>query len=168
MNNWNEGYITDIDYTLGYYNELNPQRLRLALLYKGFYCGEINTACELGFGQGMTVNLHAAASTTKWYGNDFNPSHAGFAQQFGQISGANPQLFEQSFLEFCQRDDLPDFDFIGLHGIWSWISDENRQIIINFFKRKLKASGGGTSATTPNPAGLLCCHCEIYCYFIWI
>ena len=37
--------------------------------------------------------------------------------------------------------DLPDFDFIGLHGIWSWISDENRAVIVDFIRRKLKVGG---------------------------
>jgi hypothetical protein len=36
---------------------------------------------------------------------------------------------------------LPDFDYIGLHGIWSWISDENRMHIVDFLKRKLKVGG---------------------------
>jgi hypothetical protein len=36
---------------------------------------------------------------------------------------------------------LPDFDFIGLHGIWSWISDENRSVIVDFIRRKLKVGG---------------------------
>ena len=36
---------------------------------------------------------------------------------------------------------MPDFDSIGLHGIWSWISDENRAVIANFILRKLKVGG---------------------------
>ena len=36
---------------------------------------------------------------------------------------------------------MPDFDYIGLHGIWSWVSDENRRIIVDFIRRKLKVGG---------------------------
>jgi len=36
---------------------------------------------------------------------------------------------------------LPDFDFIGLHGIWSWVSDGNRAVIVDFIRRKLKVGG---------------------------
>jgi SAM-dependent methyltransferase len=36
---------------------------------------------------------------------------------------------------------LPEFDYIGLHGIWSWISDENRAVIVDFIRRKLKVGG---------------------------
>jgi SAM-dependent methyltransferase len=49
-------------------------------------------------------------------------------------------LFDESFAEFASRD-LPEFDYIGLHGIWSWISDENRAVIVDFIRRKLKVGG---------------------------
>ena len=35
MSDWTDGYVADIDYTYGYYPELNPLRARLALLNKG-------------------------------------------------------------------------------------------------------------------------------------
>ncbi|WP_260854540.1 methyltransferase regulatory domain-containing protein [Paraburkholderia sp. BCC1884] len=50
-------------------------------------------------------------------------------------------MFGESFADFCGRDDLPDFDFIGMHGIWSWISPENRALIVEFIGRKLKSGG---------------------------
>jgi len=40
-----------------------------------------------------------------------------------------------------ERSDLPDFDFITLHGIYSWISPENRRTIVEFMRRKLKPGG---------------------------
>ena len=30
---------------------------------------------------------------------------------------------------------------VGLHGIWSWISDENRAVIVDFIRKKLKVGG---------------------------
>ena len=141
MTNWNNGYVTDINYTFGYYPELNPLRLRFAFLNKGLQCPDITTACELGFGQGISANIHAAASLVQWSGTDFNPSHAQFAQQLVRILGANGRFFDQSFAEFCNRTDLPDFDYVGLHGVWSWVNDENREIIVDFLRRKLKVGG---------------------------
>lgn len=141
MANWNEGYVTDIGYTYGYYNELNPMRIKLAFLAAGLHPPEIGTACELGFGQGMSVNIHAAASMTQWHGTDFNPSQASFAKHLVAISGSEAHLFDQAFQEFCNRADLPEFDYIGLHGIWSWISDDNRAAIVDFVRRKLKVGG---------------------------
>ncbi|MEN3951384.1 class I SAM-dependent methyltransferase [Iodidimonas sp. SYSU 1G8] len=139
MSNWSEGYLVDVGYTYGYYSELNPLRARLALLKSGFAVPPVGAACELGFGQGLSVNMHAAAGEARWHATDFNPSQAAFAQDLGAVTGAS--LFDQSFAEFCARDDLPEFDFIGLHGIWSWISDENRAVIVDFLRRKLKVGG---------------------------
>ena len=99
------------------------------------------TACELGFGQGVCANIHAAASGTRWFGTDFNPAQAGFARALATASGAGAQLVDLPFAEFCARGDLPDFDYIGVHGIWSWISDENRAVIVDFVRRKLAVGG---------------------------
>lgn len=145
MSEWSDGYMADIGYTYGYYAELNPQRIRLPFLASGQVFPDIGpesgTACELGFGQGLSVTIHAAASGISWFGTDFNPSQAGFAQEIVGASGANARLFDQAFAQFCSRPDLPDFDYIGLHGIWSWISDENRHVIVDFLRRKLKVGG---------------------------
>ena len=141
MSDWSAGYVADIGYTYGAYAELNPLRIKLAFLSAGLVFPEVGTACELGFGQGMSINAHAAASVTQWHGTDFNPSQAGFAQELARNTGSGAQLWDQSFAEFCQRDDLPDFDFVGLHGIWSWVSDENRGLIVDFLRRKLKVGG---------------------------
>ncbi len=141
MNDWTSGYIADIGYTFGYYSELNPLRIGLTFLDAGLVFPESGTACELGFGQGMSVNIHGAASTASWYGTDFNPSQANFSQELATAADCGTQLFDQSFAEFSARSDLPDFDFIGLHGIWSWISDDNRSVIVDFLRRKLKVGG---------------------------
>lgn len=141
MPNWTAGYVSDIGYTFGYYAELNPLRVRLAFLNAGLVFPAIGTACELGFGQGMSANLHAAASLAEWHGTDFNPSQAAFAQELASAAGAGARLFDEAFADFAARSDLPDFDYIGLHGIWSWISDENRKVIVDFVRRKLKVGG---------------------------
>lgn len=141
MNTWTSGYVADIGYTYGYYTELNPLRIRLAFAQQGLAFPSVGTACELGFGQGLSANLHAAASTVSWWGTDFNPGQAGFAQELAGAAGSDARLFDQSFAEFCSRADLPDFDYIGLHGIWSWISDENRSVIVDFVRRKLRVGG---------------------------
>lgn len=141
MSDWTAGYVTDITYTYGYYHELNPQRIKLAFLSQGIALPSVGTACELGFGQGLSANMHAAASVAQWHGTDFNPSQAGFAQELAAASGAGARLCDEAFADFCARADLPDFDFIGLHGIWSWISDANRAVIVDFIRRKLKVGG---------------------------
>lgn len=141
MTDWTSGYVADIDYTYGYYGELNPLRVQLCLLHAGLAPPVMTNACELGFGQGVSLNIHAAATAVQWAGTDFNPSHAAFAAKLSQISGAGVTVSDEAFAEFCQRSDLPDFDYIGVHGIWSWISDENRAVIVDFLRRKLRVGG---------------------------
>ncbi|HCI15025.1 MAG TPA: methyltransferase [Gallionellaceae bacterium] len=141
MSDWTAGYVADIGYTYGYYQELNPLRVKLAFLHAGLVCPEFGTACELGFGQGLSANIHAAASVTQWHGTDFNPSQAGFARELAEASDTGAKLYDDAFADFANRADLPEFDYIGLHGIWSWISDENRAVIVDFVRRKLKVGG---------------------------
>lgn len=141
MSDWTAGYVADVGYTFGYYGELNPQRIALAFLNAGLAVPKIGAACELGFGQGLSTGIHAAASTVSWAGTDFNPAQAAFAQELNAASGSGAELFDDAFADFCARPNLPDFDFIALHGIWSWISDDNRRVIVDFVRRKLKVGG---------------------------
>jgi SAM-dependent methyltransferase len=141
VSDWADGYVTEIGYTYGYYTELNPQRVAVPFLNVGLAPPTLGTACELGFGQGLSVNVHAAASQAHWYGTDFNPGHAAFAQLLAEAAGSGAQLFDQPFAEFCARPDLPDFDYIGLHGVLSWVSEENQRIVVDFIRRKLRPGG---------------------------
>ena len=141
MTSWTDGYVSEIDYTFGYYSELNPLRIAVPFLNVGLTPPYVATACELAFGQGISVNIHAAASSVRWYGTDFMPTHAAFAQSLAAAAGSGAQLFDEAFAEFCTRTDLPDFDFIALHGIYSWISEDNQRVIVDFIRRKLKVGG---------------------------
>ena len=138
---WSSDYVTDVEYIHDYQAEFNWLRQRLMCLASGAAISAPKIACELGFGQGLSVNIHAAASEIEWWGTDFNPAQAHFARQMAEVTGSGARLFDQAFAEFCSRPDLPNFDMIGLHGIWSWISDENRRVIVDFIGRQLKSGG---------------------------
>lgn len=143
MSHWSDGYTVDTNYTQNYFSHLNPHQLAPLFLRAGLAVPKFATACELGFGLGLSVNIHAAASQTKWCGTDFNPNQVLIAQNLADKAGMADKvlLSDEGFAEFCHREDLPDFDFIALHGIWSWISDENRMHIVDFVRRKLKVGG---------------------------
>lgn len=141
MTQWTGGYVAGIAYTHGYYRELGPLHAAMALAHAGVPMPPVATACELGFGQGLSTNIHAAASNVAWYGTDFNPVQAGFAAELARSAGSGAQLVDQSFAEYCARTDLPDFDFIALHGVWSWVSPANRTLLHDFVRRKLRPGG---------------------------
>ena len=144
MNDWNYGYFTADTYTYGYYRELSPTFQNFCLLLRGFAAPTLNENskhCELGFGQGVSINVHAAATPGMYYGTDFNPAHAAHANELCEASGCGAKFFDNSFEQMLNRDDLPQFDSISLHGIWSWISTENQNIIVEFARKYLKSGG---------------------------
>jgi len=132
---------SEVEYNYYYLPYLNPSLLPLLFANAGIRSGPVKTACELGFGQGINLNVHAAASSTHWYGTDFNPAHARFATDLASASGAPAVICNEPFEIFCARTDLPDFDFIALHGVWSWVSQQNQSIIRDFIVRKLAPGG---------------------------
>ncbi len=140
---WNEGYTSEINYTSGYYPELSPTRIRLALLACGIdhSIDDNPTYLELGFGQGLSLNINAATNSGTYYGTDFNPGQVANARELADAMGRQLTLFEDSFEQLALRDDLPQFDIIALHGIWSWISEGARQAIVDIALKKLKPGG---------------------------
>lgn len=140
---WNEGYFTDVGYTYGYYREINPVFQRFCLLLRGYAPVESANPvhCELGFGQGVSINIHAAANPGSYVGTDFNPAHAAHANSLAASYDNNPRLYDDSFEQLLARDDLPQFDSISLHGIWTWVSRDHHKQIVEFVRRYLKPGG---------------------------
>lgn len=54
---------------------------------------------------------------------------------------SNMHFFDDSFAEFEQRIDLPQFNIISLHGVYSWIAKEQRDAIVRFIDKRLKPGG---------------------------
>lgn len=142
MREWTQEHTAALDYQITYFSELNPARLPLMLAHQGLQATDrVVHACELGYGTGLSTVIHAAASSVQWWGTDYNPAHTQWANILADQAGVPVQLHDQSFVDFCQRGDLPDFDFIALHGVWSWVSDANRAVILDFLQRKLRWGG---------------------------
>ena len=140
---WTQGYVNQIDYTHGYYGELSPALIEFACLSRGVSTrssGKPVRYLELGFGQGSSLCVHAAACPGEFWGTDFLPAHACNAQSLAQASQRDVRIFDDSFEELLERG-LPEFDVIVAHGIWSWISAENRKVIVDIARRKLAPGG---------------------------
>jgi len=102
---WTAGYPTEIEYTYGYYRELCPTFLRLACLSAGIATAKTEPLryLELGFGQGVSINIHAAANDGDFWGTDFNPSQAAHARELAEASGSSATLLDASFAELAAR-----------------------------------------------------------------
>ena len=147
MTAWTGGYVTDLTYTHGFYRELTPALLAFAALAKGEHApaadGQL-TYCELGCGQGFSTNLLAAANPhISFHATDFNPAQIAGAQRLAAEAGTpNVQFHDHAFADFAREPSLPAaFDIIALHGIYSWISPENRAHIAAFIRDRLKPGG---------------------------
>jgi SAM-dependent methyltransferase len=145
MSDWAQGYVTDVGYTHSFFRELAPSWLnyvavingcRPRSLEKGFT--HIDLGC--GFGQ-STLLLGAANPQGEFYAVDFNPLHIATArQQAARLGVSNVQFIERDFADLLD-EDLPEFDFITLHGIYSWIGVEALKAIQRFIYAKLKPGG---------------------------
>lgn len=136
-----EGYVEDIAYTYGYQPDLDPRRMARALEAAGLQPPRVERACELGFGQGLSLAIHAVAGGARWHGTDLNPVHAGTLRGLLAGTDAAVQVAGQTFADFFARDDLPQFDLVGAHGVWSWVSGANRERILGFLRRRLRPGG---------------------------
>ena len=142
---WAEGYVVDVGYTHGFYRELTPALLRFVTILGEVQAADVElpfTYYELGCGNGNSTALLAAANPHgRFIGIDFNPTHIHNARKLAQDGGIdNVEFFEKSFAELIEMD-LPDAEVIALHGVYSWVSTENRQQIVEFIRRKLKPGG---------------------------
>ncbi|MBI3230130.1 MAG: methyltransferase regulatory domain-containing protein [Burkholderiales bacterium] len=144
---WTAGYASDVEYTAGFYREQSPVFLNFACVLNGYEPIALNkpyTYFELGFGRGLTANILAASNPNgQFYAADFNPAHVAGARQLAESAQlSNITLLENSFAELAEgKVELPQFDFITLHGIYTWVTAENRQHIANFIARYLKPGG---------------------------
>jgi SAM-dependent methyltransferase len=145
MDNWSDGYVTELPYSVNHFPEMAPAHLNLALLQLGMAAPRIDepfTYLELGFGQGLGLNMLAATHPQgRFFGNDFMPAHVLAAQKLATQAGLdNLHLFEDSFAQLLTRD-LPPMDYIVLHGVYSWVNAENRTIIVALLRKLLKPGG---------------------------
>ncbi len=148
MTEWTAGYVSDVEYLPGFYREQSPVHLDLACLIGGVQPPDRvggMAYCELGCGTGLTTLLLAAANPEgRFYGIDFNPAHIARGQAMLQAAGlSNVELIEASFADLLEPGarELPQFDYVTLHGVYSWISAENRHAIVKFLAKYVKPGG---------------------------
>lgn len=143
---WSEGYVTEIDYTWGFHKELSPTNLAWASALRGHAPPDLDgpfNYFELGCGNGLSLNVFAAAHPqATFFGADFNPSHVANGRRTAEQGGIkNAHFLEKSFADLAHEKEIPPLDFIALHGIWSWVSAENRQHILAFLRDRLRPGG---------------------------
>ncbi|HYJ19714.1 MAG TPA: class I SAM-dependent methyltransferase [Burkholderiales bacterium] len=138
-------YLTDVEYTGNFYQFLTPAWLGYIAAINGYPAPVLDgrfTYCELGCGKGLTsLLLSAMHPNGEFHACDFNSAHIGYAGRLRNEAGIDNVAFhDKSFSEMIEAD-LPDFDFIVLHGVYSWVPEAVRAEIREFARRKLKPGG---------------------------
>jgi SAM-dependent methyltransferase len=130
-------------YVDNYFSDFSVGDLRLALLSSGVRYDEPRKLryLELGFGTGLALNVHAASRPGEYWGNDYVQEHVDHAAELASFAGSDAHLLADSFVSLAARTDLPQFDVIAAHGIWTWVGDEDRAAIVEMVKRHLKPGG---------------------------
>jgi SAM-dependent methyltransferase len=147
MADWGSGYITDTAYVHDFCRVQTPPMLALAALSGGVEAtggaGEAIAYCDLGCGQGYTANLIAAANpAAQVLGVDFNPSHIANARALASAARLSNVAFrEASFEEIAADPAVPQFDIMAMHGVFGWISAQNRSALVALIGKRLKPGG---------------------------
>lgn len=140
-----DGYATGVPYTFGYYRELAPALLRVALLAAGV--AQATEArrfryCELGCGRGLSSNILAATHPeAEFLAVDFDAAHIAEASALADAAGLANMRFREASFEAFAAEDGPAFDFMVLHGVYSWVSPANRVNLMRLIERRLKPGG---------------------------
>ncbi len=147
MADWGSGYVTDKTYVHDFCRAQTPPMLALAALSGGVEAlggaGEAFAYCDLGCGQGYTANLIAAANPAAHVlGVDFNPSHIANARALADAAGlSNVEFREASFEDIAADPTTPQFEIMAMHGVFSWISPQNRRALVALIAKCLKPGG---------------------------
>lgn len=138
---WNDGYVMGIDYINAYFYGLNPLNIDFNLTLAGVKNTKDSSISylELGFGKGYSLALHSVCNKGEFIGVDFNPS---FAFNTKELS-PNSKIYNESFKDFYKRaiSEKMSFDYIVLHGVWSWINSKNKKYIQKIIDKCLNIGG---------------------------
>jgi len=139
------GYVTDTPYTWGFYGELSPVYLNFISALNGQRPRPLDdgfTYCELGCGNGVSVNILAELFPQgQFTGIDLMGEHIEAAAGIAGDAGLNNAVFQELDFNDLTEADLPPFDFITLHGVYSWIDPDAREALRAFLKSNLKDGG---------------------------
>lgn len=138
-------HVVDVPYTSGYYPHLEPAWMNYVAALGGCRprpAKRAFTYCELGCGQGVTTVILAASNPqARFVGVDKSPHHVRGARELAANCGVTNVTFLESDAGQALKKALPPFDFVGAHGLWSWVDDKARASIVAFADKRLKAGG---------------------------
>jgi SAM-dependent methyltransferase len=138
------GYVTDVAYIPGFYPHLSPVAMRHVAALNGVLPPRTDAGfrvLELGCGLGRSLTTLAAANPRgEFVGVDVNPEHtAAVARDIAAGGLGNCRIVTADFGHL--PDDLGTFDFLSLHGVYSWVAPSVREEVIAIARERLNPGG---------------------------
>jgi SAM-dependent methyltransferase len=136
----------DILYPSGFYSYQTPVMLDYVAAINGVAPPRAGDApftyLDLGCGDGFTLILLAAIyPESRFIGIDFNPGHIAVGTALARAGGIeNVELIEGDFEEW-RGFDLPECDYIAMHGVYAWISEKARAALLELIASRLRQGG---------------------------
>lgn len=97
---------------------------------------------ELGCGQGFTLlALAQLYPSSEFYGIDLSPSHIDNAQTVALDAGLKNVRFERRDLSDVSLSTDGLFDYVLVHGVYSWVAQPTRSKILEIAARQLSSDG---------------------------
>ncbi|WP_206957480.1 class I SAM-dependent methyltransferase [Trinickia acidisoli] len=156
------GYVSEVTFPDRFHRELSPAWLDYVSALGGVEPRDLTRPfayLDLGCGSAHSTIVNAGAFPhAQFHACDFNPAHIeAAARRVSNLGVHNIALHEAAFDALLDRD-LPSFDFIVLHGVYSWVDADARRTLLEILSRKLNDGGivylsyncfPGWSAETP-------------------
>lgn len=136
--------FADVPYTRSYHRELEPGPLRVLAALAGLAPPPARgfSFCEVGSGAGVTLNALAAANPgARFVGVDVSDEHVAIAERAAREAGlGNVEHLRKDARDLAQLGD-ERFDFVALHGVYSWVGADVRAAIAAFARDRLAPNG---------------------------
>lgn len=157
-----DGYLTELEYHWYYALDQEPLRQCVVAAIAGVIPPRLDrpfTMLDLGCGPGLTILVQAACYPhARFIGVDFDERVIARGRAFAQEAGLTNVTFIAAPFGELGPNDLPLCDFVGSHGVLSWVSPENRETVYRLADRHLAPGGllylsydsrGGNVGTVP-------------------
>jgi len=139
------GYVTDAGYAATFFRELSPVWLNYVAACNAVAPRDLSrpfTYLELGCGYGGSTVVNAGAFPQgEFHACDLNPEHIDGAREHARALRIGNVHFHATTFESLPLHELPTFDFIVLHGVYSWVNRAARAAALEIAKKRLKPDG---------------------------
>lgn len=135
----------EVAYPTRCYRALAPAQLAAACAAHGITARSPAAAyeyCEVGCGSALTLAVLAAANPgARFTGIEHDAGHARQARELVAACGLHNLQIHAADIASFETLALPRFDYITLHGVYSWVAESTRAALRRFIAEGLAPGG---------------------------